>query len=207
MPVSELEVCSTHGISQVTKMLASYPYKFICSDAKAGVYSSVYLLGFGGGAVAGDSQQLKIVLKENAILILRTQGSTKIFKSVDGKYSTQHLAVELPNGSLFAFLPDPTTCFRGSKYDQHQIYNLQESARWIIFDCISIYFQHSIIFMISFTVDLNIFCASLFSHDPGLFFFSPFFFYQSGSRGLVHVRTNGSLHFIHFFHFICYCFT
>ena len=128
--VSELEVSFSREISHVTRMKATYPYKFLATNISDAIYSVVFLLGFGGGAVAGDCQQLKVKLNENATLILRTQGSTKIFKSVDGKFYSQHVVVELLNGSLLAFIPDPTTCFKGSKYNQHQIYDLQETARF-----------------------------------------------------------------------------
>jgi urease accessory protein len=129
MANNELEVCSSSGISRVTKMRASYPYKFLKSSLSDNVFASIYILGFGGGAVSGDSQEMTINVQENAILLLRTQGSTKIFKSIDGKYSSQKLIVNLSSRSFLAFLPDPTVCFRGSRYIQQQAYNLEESAR------------------------------------------------------------------------------
>lgn len=130
MPVSELEVSCMCGISRVTKMRATYPYKFLKSNLSDGIFASVFMLGFGGGAVAGDCQELQLTLLENAILLLRTQGSTKIFKSIHGRYCSQHSVVNLSNGSLLAFLPDPTTCYKGSRYYQHQTYNLEGSARF-----------------------------------------------------------------------------
>lgn len=129
MAINELEVCFNSGISRVTKMRASYPYKFLQSNLADETFASVFVLGFGGGAVSGDSQEMAVNIKENAILLLRTQGSTKIFKSVNGKYSSQNLVVNLSSGSLLAFLPDPTVCFKGSRYIQQQTYNLEESAR------------------------------------------------------------------------------
>ena len=129
MSVSELEVCFGRGMSHVTRMQATYPYKFLRSNVSNSAYSTIFILGYGGGAVSGDRQELRIIVNENAVLILRTQGSMKIFKCVDGKYSSQKIVAHLSNGSLLAFLPDPTTCFRGSKYDQHQIFNLEEEAR------------------------------------------------------------------------------
>jgi urease accessory protein len=129
MANNELEVCSSSRISRVTKMRASYPYKFLKSSLSDNIFASVYILGFGGGAVSGDSQEMTINVQDNAILLLRTQGSTKIFKSIDGKYSSQKLIVNLSSRSLLAFLPDPTVCFKGSRYIQQQTYNLEESAR------------------------------------------------------------------------------
>lgn len=127
MTLNKLEVCSSSGVSHVTHMLATYPYKFL--QISTSIYANVFLLGFGGGSVAGDIQELKVILKEDAILLLRTQGSTKIFKSVDGKYCSQRVSVNLASGSLFAFLPDPTTCFKDSRYCQYQIYYMHEAAR------------------------------------------------------------------------------
>ena len=88
--MNELEVCSSGRISRFTKMVASYPCKFLKSSLSDKVFTTVYILGFGGGAVPGDSQEVTIGIQENAILLLRTQGSTKTLKSVDGKYSSQN---------------------------------------------------------------------------------------------------------------------
>jgi urease accessory protein len=126
---NEIEVNFSGGISRTTKMRASYPYKFCRSNIAAEIFETVFLLGFGGGVVAGDHLELKVTLHQKAILFLRTQGSTKIFKSIEGKHCTQIVSVKLFNDSLFAFLPDPTTCFKESRYKQHQIYHLQENAR------------------------------------------------------------------------------
>lgn len=128
---NELEVCYSSGISRITKMRATYPYKFYQSNISDCVFTNVYLLGFGGGVVSGDSQELKITVKDNAILLMKTQGSTKIFKSVDDQFCSQKVVVHLYNGSLLAYLPDPTTCYKNSKYVQHQTYHLQETARYV----------------------------------------------------------------------------
>lgn len=131
MPASELEVCFGRGMSYVTRMRATYPYKFLKSNISNGLYTIVFLLGYGGGIVSGDRQELRITVNENAVLILKTQGSTKIFKGINERYTSQEIVANISSGSLLAFLADPTTCFNGSKYTQHQIYNLEEGARLV----------------------------------------------------------------------------
>ena len=131
MTANYLEVSCHSGKSRVTKMKASYPCKFLTTSAGAGMFANVFILGFGGGVVSGDCQEMHVVVLDGAVLYLRTQGNTKIFKSIDGKFSSQHSVFNLLDGSLLAFLPDPTCCFKGSRYYQHQVFNLSSTARSI----------------------------------------------------------------------------
>ena len=135
MTVNCLEVSCNSGKSRVTKMKASYPCKFLTTNAAAGISANVFILGFGGGVVSGDCQEMQVKILERAVLFLRTQGSTKIFKSVDGKFSSQHSVFSLLDDSLLAFLPDPTSCFKGSRYYQHQVFDMSSSARSSSGDC------------------------------------------------------------------------
>lgn len=129
MTVNHLEVSCHSGKSRVTKMKASYPCKFLTTNAAGGISANVFILGFGGGVVSGDCQEMDVKVFEKAILVLRTQGNTKIFKSVDGKFSSQHSVFSLSDDSLLAFLPDPTSCFKGSRYYQHQVFDMSATAR------------------------------------------------------------------------------
>ena len=67
----------------------------------------------------------------------RTQGSTKVFKSVNNKACVQSICVSLGSGSLLAFIPEPTTCFTQSKYKQTQSFVLHADASLIAVDWFS----------------------------------------------------------------------
>ncbi|EGP90002.1 uncharacterized protein MYCGRDRAFT_35722 [Zymoseptoria tritici IPO323] len=99
---------------------------------------TVYLLTYGGGLVAGDCIDLKIVLDPSTRLILLTQGSTKLFKSPSRDVvSRQQTTVTLAPGSALCYLPDPVQPFENSSFAQEQVYNvtLRDTSR---VDCASL---------------------------------------------------------------------
>ncbi|KAF1355917.1 UreD-domain-containing protein [Lizonia empirigonia] len=88
---------------------------------------TVFLLTYGGGIVAGDSIDLDVHLDHGTRLLLLTQGSTKIFKTVDPKVvSHQHMNVHVKRGAALVYLPDPVQPFAHTAFSQSQIYHLKE---------------------------------------------------------------------------------
>ncbi|KAI9144466.1 UreD urease accessory protein-domain-containing protein [Paraphysoderma sedebokerense] len=70
--------------TQITRSFGSYPLKLLSpptnysqSQVQAAL---VFLLSYGGGLVSGDHIHVDVICKENARLVLTTQGFTKIFK-------------------------------------------------------------------------------------------------------------------------------
>jgi urease accessory protein len=108
-----------------------YPLKLISpstshvSDDQSHVVHTVYLLSYGGGLVAGDEINLKIILETNTRLVLLTQGSTKLFKA-PGRHvlSKQCTTVEVAPTSALCYLPDPVQPFERSNFEQTQVYNI-----------------------------------------------------------------------------------
>jgi urease accessory protein len=97
---------------------------------------TVYLLSYGGGLVAGDAIDLTINLDTTARLVLLTQGSTKIFKTVTPDIITQQrLNVSLSDGSALCYLPDPVQPFEQSAFEQTQVYHLQSLAKASLCAC------------------------------------------------------------------------
>lgn len=90
---------------------------------------TVYLLTYGGGLVAGDAVNLGITVETTTRLVLLTQGSTKLFKSLSRDVtSRQRLTVELAADSALCYLPDPVQPFARSSFEQHQIYNVAQTS-------------------------------------------------------------------------------
>lgn len=56
--------------------------------------AALFIVGYGGGLVSGDSISLEIDVGSNSTLLLLTQGSTKVFKSRKSFSSKQELTLE-----------------------------------------------------------------------------------------------------------------
>ena len=108
-----------------------YPLKLISPstphvlDDGSLLVHTVYLLSYGGGLVAGDTINLKVILEANTRLVLLTQGSTKLFKAPSRDVlSKQCTTVEVAPTSALCYLPDPVQPFERSNFEQTQVYNI-----------------------------------------------------------------------------------
>jgi urease accessory protein len=87
---------------------------------------TVFLLTYGGGIVAGDSIDLSVRLETQTRLVLLTQGSTKIFKTLDPDIiSRQHMSVLIAPNAALVYLPDPVQPFAQTAFSQSQTYHLE----------------------------------------------------------------------------------
>ena len=131
-----IEVQYSGGRSMVTRLFSSFPIRFMTSSMSAEV-PHIFFLGFGGGILAGDESRVNISMKESSVMCLRTQGTTKIFKSKSDEIECgckQNLVVELAKLSFFVYLPDPISGFRDSIYEQNQQFSLIGSASIVVVD-------------------------------------------------------------------------
>ena len=101
---------------------------------------TIFILGYGGGLVAGDAINLSITLDPATRLNLLTQGSTKIFKTRPGTFvpsasvpsssdeslTTQTLTVHVGSHAALVYLPDPVQPFADSRFAQAQHYILSD---------------------------------------------------------------------------------
>lgn len=113
--------------------------------------SAIYVVGYGGGLVSGDSVSLDVDVGSRCTALVLTQGSTKVFKTRNSAPTTtvstatyasaQQTAVATtgvtagtkqvyrflvrPNSTLI-LLPDPVTCFAEARYDQVQRFDLRD---------------------------------------------------------------------------------
>ena len=106
-----------------------YPLKLIAPDPHTSTGPSyhtvtlIFLLTYGGGLVGGDKISLDVSLEEGTRLVLVTQGSTKIFKSLSrSTVSSQTLNVTIAKDASLCYLPDPTQPFSESVYEQKQTF-------------------------------------------------------------------------------------
>ncbi|KAJ9654378.1 hypothetical protein H2198_006540 [Neophaeococcomyces mojaviensis] len=104
--------------------------------------TTIFLLTYGGGLIAGDSINLTLTINPHTRLALLTQGSTKIFKtahtpttlastslvSQQSRPTRQILDVKIMPHSSLVYLPDPNQPFSNSLYEQRQTFYVDPSG-------------------------------------------------------------------------------
>lgn len=125
---------SEENLSMATRLYACYPIKFIQMASAIESCSLIYFLGYGGGLVAGDETSISIILNKNSAACIRTQGSTKVFKSPEGKLSSQFINYKLDEHSLLVLTPDPLTLFESAKFKQKQVFDMHPDASLVLVD-------------------------------------------------------------------------
>ncbi|ORX60614.1 urease accessory protein UreD [Hesseltinella vesiculosa] len=66
--------------TKFSRIHAQYPLKFIPTKGHAERLAVAYMISYGGGIVSGDRFNVNVEILENAILLLMTQGNTKVFR-------------------------------------------------------------------------------------------------------------------------------
>ncbi|KAG2192159.1 hypothetical protein INT46_009393 [Mucor plumbeus] len=80
-PGKGILICSCYNQrSKFERIHAQYPLKFIPTTGHADRLAVVYMLSYGGGVISGDTFSIDMTVNKDAILLLMTQGNTKIFK-------------------------------------------------------------------------------------------------------------------------------
>ncbi|KAI9299748.1 UreD urease accessory protein-domain-containing protein [Cunninghamella echinulata] len=133
--------------TKFSKIHAQYPLKFIPTKGHADRLAVVYMISYGGGIVSGDQFQVQIDILPKAILLLLTQGNTKIFKdpsstatttiqNKNGKKmedtSTQTIKATISAGGILINMPDPVTSFKDSSFTSKQIIHLQDNTSQLV---------------------------------------------------------------------------
>jgi urease accessory protein len=94
----------------------------------------VVLSSYGGGLVAGDIIRLRVAAEAGTRLVVSTQASTRIFRSIDGAVAEQHTVGELAENTLAVVFPDPVVPQAGSRYRQTQAWHLHPTALLLLVD-------------------------------------------------------------------------
>ncbi|GAA5994871.1 urease accessory protein UreD [Rhodotorula paludigena] len=137
-----------HARAHLADVQFSYPLKLIVPARRfLPRVQCAYVIGYGGGLVAGDRVRLKVEVEEGTALVLLTQGSTKVFKTRPGRYLTTTPALGASNtteqqyrlsvgpSALLVLLPAPVTCFSRARYAQRQVVRLaNESSSLVLLD-------------------------------------------------------------------------
>ena len=125
--------------SRIRELSSAYPVKVISprsSHDRRAVLA--FLLSYGGGIVPGDKVALRVHVDRGCRLGLLTQGSTKLYKSLDPNLvSAQTLTATVEDGAALLMLPDPLQPFRDSVYEQRQVFHVHRHANLLLLDWIS----------------------------------------------------------------------
>ncbi|KAG6862419.1 hypothetical protein C0995_011859 [Termitomyces sp. Mi166 len=144
----------SYGSSAVfSELVSTYPLKLLAPRIKRDGVGVVYLLTYGGGLVGGDEVQLSVKIDSRTVLVMLSQGSTKVFKvrpehrlastrpnskspatEMTAKATMQNISFTIAAGGTLLLLPDPVTCFRSASYNQTQTFQLSRNASIVVLD-------------------------------------------------------------------------
>lgn len=134
-----IAVQATAEGSRISKLSSAYPVKLIspkCSHDRRAVLA--FILSYGGGIVPGDRVTVCVQVEPGCRLGLLTQGSTKLYKSLDPNLvSMQTLTATVEAGAALLMIPDPLQPFKDSVYEQRQVFHVAPTASLLLLDWIS----------------------------------------------------------------------
>jgi urease accessory protein len=109
----------------VARAYATSPLKWL-TPRNHGSAAWVYASTYGGGLVDGDALCISIDVEPDAMALLSTQASTKVYRSPRG--TSAETTARVAAGALLVSMPDPVVCFAGARYRQLQEFQLDEDA-------------------------------------------------------------------------------
>jgi len=130
---SGIQVSRLNGVSVLSSCKNVSPLKILSPRALSDC-CQVILSNYGGGLVAGDEIRLKIECGPYSKLYLGTQAETKIYKSFDGKKSSQTIMGELGPHALAVICPDALIPYKESKFYQRQLWKIDSTSALILVD-------------------------------------------------------------------------
>ncbi len=93
----------------------------------------LYIMNPGGGYIDGDTYHMEVELEEGAEILLTTQSSTKIYKTVKQPV-LQSMEVHLGRGSLLEYFPDPVIAYQHARFKQDMVVRMEKRAAFICTD-------------------------------------------------------------------------
>ena len=76
-------------------------------------------------------------MDRKASVIVRTQASTKVYKSIERETCEQALTCRIDDDAKLIYLPDPITCFAKSAFVQQQVFHIHSSSNLMCLDWMS----------------------------------------------------------------------
>jgi urease accessory protein len=135
MVFGQIDCVWAENKATLVKLLDGFPLKLLSPKSHNSSLLVCYQLSYGGGLLGGDLVELSITVGSKCCLTLLNPGSTKVFKSKSSlKPSCQFMEAHIKTNALLSVLPEPVTCFSGSRYRQKQRFHLEKSSSLVLLD-------------------------------------------------------------------------
>ncbi|WP_245814190.1 urease accessory protein UreD [Cystobacter ferrugineus] len=95
----------------------------------------VYTSLLGDGLVDGDHLSLELDVAEGASALLSSRGHTRVYRSPHGCRS--EVVARVGEGALLVWVPDPTTCYTGARYEQRLDIQLAPGASLVLMELVT----------------------------------------------------------------------
>lgn len=96
----------------------------------------LYVMSTSGGTLGGDSHHMEIVLKENSMAHVTTQGATRVYETrTEG--ASLAMDITLAENSYLEFMPDQTIPYGGSSYHQTVSISASRTATLVYVDVVT----------------------------------------------------------------------
>lgn len=125
-------------LSSATNIKYNYPLKLMIPAYASNNHCQwVYTINYGGGLVSGDEVSLEIEVEEGCAALLTSQGSTKVYHSVDDMTSIQTLIGKVGSHGMLAIIQEPLVCYKNAIYKQTQCFHLEKDSNLVFVDWIT----------------------------------------------------------------------
>ncbi len=123
------------GATALVGCAAASPLQ-ILSPRRRGASAWAVLSNHGGGLVSGDRIALSVVVETGAVALVTSQAEGKVYRS-RAAVAEQALDARVAAGGVLAWIPEPVSCFAGSRYLQKQRFVLEDGASLLFFDAVT----------------------------------------------------------------------
>jgi urease accessory protein len=118
--------------SQLTRMVVcdhEPPLRVIRAFPLTGGSTLVHMHNLSGGILGGDQLSISANIGPHASVQLTSTSATRIYRSsLTTPIATQTYSIQIQEGGLLEYLPDPLIPFAGSRYQQQTHINLAQDA-------------------------------------------------------------------------------
>lgn len=128
---SKLVVSKIRGRSRLISCRTVSPLKAF-NPKPLSDFCCVVLSNYGGGFVEGDKINIDVNIERDAKFYLATQANTRIFRSQNGKCSSQSVHGKVSSNGVAIILPDAVVPHTDSRFEQSQYWDLDTGSSLVL---------------------------------------------------------------------------
>jgi len=117
----------------ITKQFSQVPLQIqraVYPESSLPGMAYLYIISPSGGILQGDRYQTNIILKNNAVSYITTQGATRIY-SMNSNSASQIVNITLDENCYLEYIPDQIIPYQNSRYYQKVNLNIHDNATLI----------------------------------------------------------------------------